>query len=97
VRDERLPPFLLHSLLGGLVLYWVFAVVRCGEDECIDRPVVAGIVSAFWLGGATVLVRTRGRARSTAAIRWAAAIVWLLAAAAFLLFLTSVAFYAVYD
>jgi hypothetical protein len=97
VRDERLPPFLLHSLLGALVLYWVLAVVRCGEDECIDRPVVAGIVSAFWLGGATVLVRTRGRDRSTAAIRWVTAIVWLLAAAAFLLFLTSVAFYAVYD
>lgn len=95
--DGRLPPFLLHSLLGGLVLYWVLAVVRCGEDECIDRPVVAGIVSAFWLGGAMVLARTRGRDRSSAAIRWAAATVWVLAAAAFLLFLTFFAFDAVYD
>jgi hypothetical protein len=95
--DERLPPFLLHALLGGLALYWVFAMVRCGEDECIDRPVVAGIVSAFWLGGAGVLARTRGRDRSSAAIRWIAATVWVLAAAAFLFFLTAFAFGAVYD
>ena len=97
MRDERLPPFLLHSLLGALVLYWVFAQIRCGEDECIVRPVVAGIASAFWLAGAIVLVRTRGRDASSATIRWVAATVWVLAAAALLLFLTSVAFYVVYD
>lgn len=55
--DERLPPLLLHSLLGGLALYWVLAV----------------------------------------AIRWAAAIVWVLAAAVFLWFLTGFAFEVVYD
>ena len=54
--DERVPPFLLHSLVGALVLYWVLAVVRCGEDECVDRPVVAGIVSAFWLAGAAIVI-----------------------------------------
>jgi hypothetical protein len=97
VRDERLPPFLLHSLVGALVLYWLLAVVRCGEDECIDRPVVAGIVSAFWLAGAAVVARTRGRDRSSAAIRWAAAIAWVLAATVFLWFLTGVAFDVVYD
>jgi lysylphosphatidylglycerol synthetase-like protein (DUF2156 family) len=97
VLDERLPPLLLHSLLGGLALYWVLAVVRCGEDECIDRPVVTGIVSAFWLAGAAVLARTRGRDRSSAAIRWAAAIVWVLAAAVFLWFLTGFAFEVLYD
>jgi hypothetical protein len=97
VRDERLPPFLLHSLLGALVLYWVFAQIRCGEDECIDRPVVAGITSAFWLAGAIVLARTRGPDPSRVAIRWAAATVWVLAAVAFLLFLTAFAFDVVYD
>jgi len=97
VRDERLPPFLLHSLLGALVLYWVFAMVRCGEDECVDRPVVAGIVSAFWLGGAAVLARTRGRDHPSAAIRWAAATLWVPALGAFLLFLTFFAFGVVYD
>jgi hypothetical protein len=97
VHDARLPPFLLHSLLGALVLYWLFAQVRCGEDECIDRPVVAGITSAFWLAGATVIARTRGRDPSSAAIRWAAATVWVLAAAVFLWFLTGFAFYVVYD
>jgi hypothetical protein len=97
VRDERLPPFVLHTLLGALVLYWIFAMVRCGEDECIDRPVVAGIASAFWLAGGTVLVCTRGRDSSRAAIRWAAAILWVLAAAIFLWFLTGFAFYVVYD
>jgi hypothetical protein len=44
-----------------------------------------------------VLVRARGRDRSSAAIRWAAATLWLLAAAAFLLFLTFFAFDVVYD
>jgi hypothetical protein len=97
VRDVRLPPFLLHSLLGALVLYWLVVEVRCGEDECIDRPVVAGITSGFWLVAAIVLARTRGRDPSSAAIRWAAAIVWVPVAMAFLLFLTSVAFYVVYD
>jgi hypothetical protein len=97
VRDERLPPFLLHTLLGALVLYWLLAAVRCGEDECIDRPVVAGIASAFWLAGATVVACTRGRDPSRAAIRWAAAILWVLAAAIFLWFLTGFAFYVVYD
>jgi hypothetical protein len=97
VRDERLPPFLLHSVLGGLLLYWVFAQVRCGEDECIDRPVVAGIISGFWLAGATILARTRGRDSSSAAIRWVAATVWILAAAIFLWFLIGFAFYVVYD
>jgi hypothetical protein len=97
VRDERLPPFLLHTLLGALVLYWVFAMVRCGEDECIDRPVVAGIASAFWLAGATVVACTRGRDPSSAAIRWAAATVWVLAAAVCLWFLTGFAFDVVYD
>jgi hypothetical protein len=97
VHDERIPPFLLHTLLGALVLYWVLAVVRCGEDECIDRPVVAGIASAFWLAGAAVLARTRGRNRLSAAIRWAAATVWVLAAAVFLGFLTFFASGVVYD
>ena len=97
MRDERLPPFLLHSLLGALVLYWVFARIRCGEDECIDRPVVAGFTSVFWLAGAIVLARTRGRDPSSTAIRWAAATVWVLAAVAFLLFLTAFAFDVVYD
>jgi hypothetical protein len=97
VRDARLPPFLLHTLLGALVLYWVFAMVRCGEDECIDRPVVAGIASVFWLAGATVLACTRGRDPSSAAIRWAAATMWVLAAALCLWFLTAYAFYVVYD
>ena len=92
MRDERLPPFLLHTLLGALVLYWVFAVVRCGEDECIDRPVVAGIASAFWLAGGTIVACS-----SSAAIRWAAATLWVLAAAVFLWFLTGFAFYVVYD
>jgi hypothetical protein len=93
VLDERVLPFLLHSLVGALALYWVLAVVRCGEDECIDRPVVAGIVSAFWLAGATVVARRR----SSATTRWAAAIVWVLAAAAFLVLLRFFAYDAVYD
>jgi len=93
VLDERVPPFLLHSLVGALVLYWVLAVVRCGEDECVDRPVVAGIVSAFWLAGAAIVMRDR----SSTAIRWAAAIVWVLAAAAFLVVLRFFASDAVYD
>ena len=97
MRDERIPPFLLHAVLGALALYWQVALVRCGEDECIDRPVVAAITSAFWLAGATVLVRARGRDRSSAAIRWAAATLWLVAAAAFLLFLTFFAYDVVYD
>ena len=97
MRDERLPPFLLHSLLGALVLYWVFAQIRCGEDECIDRPVVAGIICAFWLAGGIVLARTRGRDPSSAAIRWAAATFWVFAAVIFLLFLTAFAFDVVYD
>jgi hypothetical protein len=97
VRDERIPPFVLHAALGALVLYWQIALVRCGEDECIDRPVVAAITSAFWLAAAAVLGRTRGRDRSRAAIRWAAATLWLVANAAFLLFLTFFAFDVVYD
>jgi hypothetical protein len=97
VRDARLPPFLLHSLLGGLVVYWVLAVVRCGEDECIDRPVVAGIASAFWLAGAMVLARTRGRDRWSAMIRWATAIGWVLAAAVFLSVVRFFASGVVYD
>jgi apolipoprotein N-acyltransferase len=97
VRDERLSPFLLHTLLGALVLYWLFVMVRCGEDECIDRPVVAGITSAFWLAGATVVACTRGRDPSSTAIRWAAATIWVLAAAVCLWFLTGFAFDVVYD
>ena len=97
MRDERLPPFLLHTLLGALVLYWLLADVRCGEDECIDRPVVAGIASAFWLAGGTAVACTRGRDPSRAAIRWAAATVWVLAAAACLWLLTGFAFDVVYD
>ena len=97
MRDERLPPFLLHTLLGALVLYWVLGAVRCGEDECIDRPVVAGIASGFWLAGTAVLARTRGRDPSSAAIRWAAATTWVVAAAVVLWFLTGFAFDVVYD
>ena len=97
MRDERLPPFLLHSVLGALVVYWLAVRTRCGEDECIDRPVVAGITSAFWLAGAPVLARTRGRDPSHTAIRWAAATFWVFAAVICLLFLTAFAFNVVYD
>ena len=92
MRDERLPPFLLHSLVGALVLYWLVVQVRCGEDECIDRPVVAGIASAFWLAGGTIVACS-----SSAAIRWAAATFWVFAAVICLLFLTAFAFNVVYD
>src|SRR5207247_1500726 len=47
VRDERIPSLLLHTAFGALVLYWLLARTRCGEDECIDRPVVAAIICAF--------------------------------------------------
>lgn len=97
MRDARILPFLLHVVLGALALYWVVFVTRCGEDECIDRSVVAGITSVFWLAGATVIGRARGAGGSQAAMRWAAAILWLFAAGAFLLILSIVAFDVVYD
>jgi hypothetical protein len=71
----------LHLFLGGLVVYWITSVVRCGEDECIDRPVVAGIASAFWSLSAVVIVLVRGSEASTTAMRWLAAVLWIVTAA----------------
>lgn len=97
MRDERVPALLVHIALGAATLYWIVAVVRCGEDECMDRPVVASITALFWLAGAVVLARTRGAGRSQAAIRWAAATIWLIAAAGFLLVVSFVGFDLVYN
>lgn len=80
MRDARLPPLVLLVLLGALDLYWIVFVVRCGEDECIDRPVVAGITSAFALGAGAIILGVRGRRRSEAALRWSLAVLWPVAA-----------------
>jgi len=78
--------FALHVALGALSLYWVWFVVRCGEDECIDRPVVSGVLTAFWVGGAVVAAARGG------ALRWAGATLWLVAAVFFLLVLRFIGF-----
>jgi hypothetical protein len=88
-RDTRLPATLLHVALGVLSLYWVWFVVRCGEDECIDRPVVSAVIAGFWFGGGVMVAGAR---QSQTALRWAGATLWLVTAVLFLLVLRFIGF-----
>jgi hypothetical protein len=87
MRDARLPPLVLLALLAAVDVYWIVFVVRCGEDECIDRAVVATISVAFAAGAVALVLRLRGRSHPATVLRWSLAVLWPVASCVLLLLL----------
>ena len=81
LSDERIPPLAVSALFAASGVYWIAARVRCGEDECIDRTVVSGIVSSVWIATAALIIWAPvSRPQERTAFRWGVALLWPLAA-----------------
>lgn len=78
--DPRVPPLVLVLLLDTAIAYLILVRTRCGEDECLDRPVVVAIVSGVALGAAALIIRLRRPGAAEATLRWTVALLWPLAA-----------------
>ena len=77
--DARLPPLVILAGVEAAIVYLVLTA-RCSEDECLDRPVVAAIASAFALVAAASIMNLRGPGRTETALRWLLAVGWPLIA-----------------